>query len=150
MTTDLKNLTPEQKEAIVKEVNTELVSVASEELRTGQKITIPNAEELVARAALSITQGMKAASNLIATMSKKQINRAVLAMLAPPHADMPVYLKDDKEKMLFDIGQKVFYSKHVIFEHHVLVERQRIREQQEKKQKEQTSGESDESAVQKA
>ncbi len=132
---DLKNLTDEQKQDILKEVNTEVVSIAEEERKTGKKIALPSAEELVSRAGSSIIQAQRSLSQLVPTMSKKQILRSLHAVFAPPQADMPVYLKTDEEKMFFDIGQKVFMSKHVIFQHHVLQEQRRITEEL-KKQKE--------------
>lgn len=142
----LKSLTTDQKEAILKEVNTEVVSIAGEEAKTGKTIALPSAEQLVSKAGSSIIQAQKALSQLVPTMSKKQLLRGLHAVFSPPQADLPVYLKTNEEKMFFDIGQKIFMSKHIIFQHHVNIEKAKITEELKKrKETTTTNGESNES-----
>lgn len=125
---DLKNLTTEQRQLIVEEINkpekpadgfTEVTSVKEEERKTGVKIEVPTAEKLVAMASASLIKRKSAAHALMKEMSKKQIIRAVTAFLDLPTEGLPVYLKDDKEKKLFSLGQRVINDRFIIIQHYI-------------------------------
>ena len=116
---NLKNLTEEQKLNIVKELNTEVTSIAQEEAKTGQKINIPGAEKLVESMAIDLMRCRREIANLLPTMSKKSIQRATLAYLDLPQDQLPVLLKTEEEKKLFAYGQRAITARMVIVQHHV-------------------------------
>lgn len=128
---DLKNLSLEEKQKILDEVNkeednevkhkvvTEVTSIAKEEARTGKKIEVPAADQLVAMAGISLIKRQQEASQLMYTMSKKQIIRAVNAFLALPQEGLPVHLKDKKEVQLFSVGQRAIQDRFTIILHHI-------------------------------
>lgn len=144
----MKNLTTEQKQAILDEANTpeapragevvtEVTSLAKEEERTGVKVEVPTAEKLVARASFSLFSQRKKAAELLGTMSKKQIIRAVTAFLDLPTEGLPVFLKDDKEKLLFAVGQRAIQDRFIIIQHHI---NQQIALERIKQQEKQNEG----------
>lgn len=119
MNTKLEDLTEDQKQKIVKEVNTEVTSIAQEEKRTGTKIEVPKAEQLVAMASASLLRSRKAANTIMPIMSKKQLMRAVNAILDLPMDGVPVFLKTEAEKQLFAFGQRAISDRYVIITHHI-------------------------------
>lgn len=124
---NLKELTTEQKENIVKEVNTEVMSIADEEKRLGRPIEVPKGEELVQKASASFIIQRKVANNLMHKMSKRSLIRAVNAILDLPTQDLPVLLKKNEEKQLFAAGQRIITDRYIILTHHIkkLVEEQK-------------------------
>ena len=138
----LSNLTTEQKEKIVAEINsgaaeestspdttavkTEVVSVASEEKRTGTKIPVPNPEELVVKASLSLIDSRRAANALMPTMSKRGLIRAFNAILDIPTNNIPVLLQTDEEKRLFMLGQRILMDRYIILTHHIKQEYNKV------------------------
>ena len=112
-----------------KEVLTEVVSIASEEQRTGQSIPVPNAQNLVVQASSSLFRMRRRFNEILPTMSKKQILRAMNAILDLPTADLPVYLKTAEEKELFAVGQRAIMDRYTIITDHVIKEKQRITEE---------------------
>lgn len=116
---DLKNLSLDEKKALVTKINTEVVSVASEEQRTGSKINLPDAERLVANASISLLQCKKEIRNMMMNMSKREIIRGVSAFLDLPQNELPVMLKSDKEKLLFVTGQRAIMDRYVVITHHI-------------------------------
>jgi len=140
---ELKDLTTEQKQAIVDEVNreetkvnsrptTEVVSIKTEEERTGKKIEVPDAERLLNIVSAEFFKSRQAACNYMYNMSKKQIIRAVTAFLDLPTSEIPVDLKDPKEVQLFHIGQKVIQCRFTITQYHIqkLMQEERLKQQQ--------------------
>ena len=119
MNTKLENLTEDQKKKIVEEVNTEVTSIAQEEKKTGTKIEVPKAEHLVAMASASLLKMRRSANAIMPTMSKKQLMRAVNAILDLPMDGVPVFLKSDEEKKLFAFGQRAISDRYVIITHHI-------------------------------
>lgn len=115
----LKNLTEDQKQKLVKEINTELISIAQEEKRTGTTIQVPQAERLVALASASLLNMRKTANALMPTMSKKQLIRAINAVLDLPTDGVPVFLKTEEEKKLFAVGQRAISDRYVIITQHI-------------------------------
>jgi hypothetical protein len=127
---NIKDLTVEQKEKIVEQINTEVMSIADEEKRLGRPIEVPKGEDLVQKAAASFIIQRKVANNLMLNMSKRSLIRAVNAILDLPTQDLPVLLKKDEEKQLFAAGQRIITDRYIILTHHIkkLVEEQKQKE----------------------
>ena len=97
------------------EVLTEVTSIAQEEERTGKKIEMPSAEELVARAASDIIVSQQQLNMLINqknggtkyNISRKGMNRVLNAILSLPEDEIPVRLQKKEEKIAFILGQKI-------------------------------------------
>jgi hypothetical protein len=132
----LKTLTEEEKAEIIRQVNTEVTSIAQEEERTGKIIPVPNAEELVQRAAVALMQSKKFISEILPKMSKKSIHRATLAYLDLPTEDLPVYLKTEEEKLLFAHGQRAIMMRTIIVNHHanIMIQEARAKKLQKEQQ----------------
>lgn len=134
----LQSLSPEEKAEIVKQVNTEVTSIAQEEERLGKPIKLPDAETLANNSAMALIDAKRQITALLPKMSKKAIHRATLAYLDLPTGDIPVYLKTNEEKMLFALGQRAIQCRFVIFYHHgqKLALEARMKKEQESKLKE--------------
>jgi len=141
---ELKSLSDEQKQKLVKEINTELTSVADEERKTGKKIDVPSAENLVAIASASLIRQRKLMSNLMPTMSKRALIRAFTAIMDLPTDGVPVFLKDDEEKKLFAFGQRAISDRYVIITHHIkkAIAEDRLRKLEEAEKAKQSEGQS--------
>jgi hypothetical protein len=135
---------------------TEVTSVAKEEERTGQKVNVPSAEDLVQRAAASIIMSTKRLEDLIKgragkdyKISRKGMNRVLLAILSLPTEGIPVTLQGDDEKLAFALGQRLIADRFILMQKHISEEIHRQREQKAKEEanKAQTKqeGENDES-----
>lgn len=105
-------------------VKTEVVSIASEEARTGQTINIPDKETLLRNASIEIIKIKTQLPNLMKTMSKKQIHRAVSAALDLPMEDQEVYLKTDEEKILFAYAQRAINARYLIMQDYIIKQMQ--------------------------
>ena len=114
---------PEEKEQLV----TEVTSVAQEELKTGVKIEIPTSEELVARASVAFIRNKKMFNAYFSELSTKAKIRVMNSVLDLPADGVPVYLRDDKEKAAFALGQRTISDMFIITQHYIV--------QQFKKQK---------------
>lgn len=114
----LKNLSQEEKDVIVKEVNSEVTTIAAEEERTGQKVPLPTGEQLVMVMSNELMRCKRIIGDLLPKMSKKDIHRATLAYLDLPTNDVPVYLKSEESKMLFAYGQRAIMARMVVVQHH--------------------------------
>jgi len=114
---------------------TKVTSIAEEEEKTGQKIDIPSPEKLVSNAAMALINCRKQISMLLPNMSKKAINRAVVAMLDIPTDGIPVELKTKEEKLMFDLGQKAINSRFLIVQHHVSQQIKQKKEEDKAKEK---------------
>lgn len=128
---DLKNLSQEEKQKLVDQINTEVISVASEEKRTGVKIPVPAVDELVAKASVSLIQQRRVANQLMPAMSKRALIRAFNAILDLPTDGVPVFLKGDDEKQLFAAGQKAIFDRYVILSHYIKQEALKDKQQAE-------------------
>jgi len=115
---ELRKLAKEEKQKIVKEINTELASIATEEKRTGVNVVMPNAEQLTANMAQELLRCKHLINMLLPKMTKKSIQRATLAYLDLPAEGLPVYLKTEHEKTLFALGQRAIMARTVIIQHH--------------------------------
>lgn len=118
------------------EVLTEVTSIAKEEEKTGQKIPLPSAEELVARATASYHRNITMLVNLIKArnggsyqISRKGMNRILSAIVQMPSDGLPVGLQGDEEKMAFSLGQRVLMDRYVITHHHIVQEQKRVAEE---------------------
>ncbi len=141
---ELKNLTPEQKEDILKQVNTEVTSLKDIENKTGKQIALPDAEKMVSMASMSLLRCRKRAKELMLGMKKRELVRAVTAFLDLPQDGLPVYLKSDAEKLLFATGQRAISDRYIIVYHHTmkLVAEERLKKlQEEQAKKEENNGE---------
>ena len=136
----LQNLTPEQKEKVVAEVNSEVTSIAAEEERTGQQVPLPKGEQLVMVMSNELMRCKRVISELLPRMSKKDIHRATLAYLDLPTNDVPVYLKSEESKLLFAYGQRAIMARMVVVQHEAnkLALAARIKREQEAKAKQES------------
>lgn len=129
----IETLSQEEKNKIVETVNTELVSIASEEERTGQTINIPKGSQLVQVMAMELIRCKRAISQLLPEMSKRDIHRSVLGFLDLPTEGIPVYLKSEQSKMLYALGQRAINARFVIVKHHTdeLIKEAKLKKQQQ-------------------
>lgn len=144
MSEELKNLSPEAKAKILKEVNTEVTSIKDMEAKTGKEVVLPDAEKMVAMASASLLRCKKRSRELMLGMSKREIVRAVSAFLDLPQDGLPVYLKSNEEKLLFATGQRAISDRYIIVYHHTmkLIAEDKLRKQQElANKKEEENGE---------
>jgi len=102
-----------------KEVLTEVTSVHKEEVKTGQKIELPNPEELAARASASYYQSWYAFGSLFKQLSSKEKTRVAIAVLALPEDGVPVKLKTKEEKACFFYGQKAKLDQFTVLQHFI-------------------------------
>lgn len=118
------------------ELQTEVTSIQKEEEKTGQKVNMPTAEELVARAGGSFVMYKKHLSQVFPKLSSKAKNRVILAILDLPTDGVPVHLKEDDEKLCFALGQRIIADRFIITQHYINEERKRIAAEAAKKQQE--------------
>ena len=104
------------------ELKTEVTSVAQEELRTGIKIDVPSAEELVARASSAFIRNRQAFNNEFAQLSARGKQRVMNSVLDLPVDGVPVYLNGEVEKLAFALGQRVISDRFIITQHHIMQE----------------------------
>lgn len=120
-----KNKTVDLESEVKTEIKTQVTSIAQEEARTGQKIPIPSAEELVQRASLSMIRTLQQIEAILSVkdsprkMSNRAIKRAILAGLQLPTDGMPINLRKDEEKLLFGLIQRVISDRFIILQHHI-------------------------------
>ena len=114
---------------------TEVTSIAQEEERTGQKINVPSAEDLVARANVSFIQNLTILTQIIEqhrggkyTVSRKGMNRLLTSILQLPMDDLKVGLQTKEEKLGFAIGQRCIADRFLLTQHHISQELKRRRE----------------------
>lgn len=115
---------------------TQVTSIAEEEKKTGKKIDLPNAEELVARASSSLIVNQQHLNSIINrrlggtkyVVSRKGMNRIVNAILGLPMDGMPVKLENDAEKAAFAIGQNIIRDMFVIMANHAFTEAKKSKE----------------------
>lgn len=118
------------------EVLTQVVSVASEEKRTGQKIPVPSPDELFSRANASFLKNWAEYGRVFADFSSKQKTRVSIAVLALPEDGVPVKLKTDEEKYCYAVGQKAKMDQFTIIQYHIHQQVQANKKEQEEKAKE--------------
>lgn len=113
------NTTPEQ-------LKTEVTSIVEEEERTGQKIEIPSADELVARASSSMIINRKHLGDIISkrngtkfNLNRKAMTRVMMSILDLPTGNLPVHLKTEEEKLAFALGQRMISDRFIIMQHHI-------------------------------
>ena len=111
----MEDNTQQQEQAIAPAAPvTEVTSVAQEEEKTGQKIDIPSAEELVARASSAVIANLQAWRKLVHAknggqyvISRKGMNRITEAIFDLPTEGQRVMLQGREEKHAFFIGQNL-------------------------------------------
>jgi hypothetical protein len=120
-------------------VKTEVTTIQEQEEKSGEKINVPSSEELVARASSSMIVNKKLLNQIITqkdgnkyAISRKAMNRILLAILDLPTDGLPVALKDDKEKLAFGIGQKMIADRFILTQHHISQEMKKRAEQKQK------------------
>ena len=124
---DLKNLTKEQKEEILQNIEeeeenlgknvTKVESIHTLSKKSGDEIILPSAEELVAKASASLFYTRDQIKDRMMSMSKKEIIRSVVAFLSLPEDGIPVLLKAQSEKQLFMMGQRAIQDIFVVMYH---------------------------------
>lgn len=123
------------------ELKTEVTSIAQEEQKTGQKIQVPNEDDLAAKASASFIRNKKRFNELFAPLSARAKNRVMNSVLDLPTDGLPVYLKTEEEKKAFAVGQRVVSDRFIITQYHIV---KQVREHKEsiakaKEQKESVS-----------
>jgi len=121
-------------------VVTEVTSIAKEEARTGKTIKMPSAEEMVQRASISLVQNLRVIDLMMTTeipsqkLSNRAIKRALLAGLQMPTEGLPVTLKQNEEKQLFGLIQRVISDRFILIQHHIVQEakKEKAKKEQEK------------------
>lgn len=108
-------------------LKTEVTSVAQEENKTGVKIEVPSAEELAQRASISFLRNRKQFGQLFNNLSVRGKTRVMNAVLDLPADGVPVYLKNEEEKLAFAVGQRVISDRFIITQHHIVQEVKRQR-----------------------
>lgn len=148
-----ENTTPQQPSTPEAPV-TEVTSIAKEEERTGQKIEVPTAEELVARASSSVIANLQAWRRLVNAkngsqyaISRKGMNRITEAIFDLPTEGQRVMLQGREEKTAFFIGQSLMRSLFVLMQNHVNEEIRKRKEaelEQSKTEEKPSEGETNE------
>lgn len=120
-----------------KVLTTEVTSVAQEEAKSGQKINVPQGEELYAKASMSFIRNMQFLNQLVNgknggnyKISRKGMNRVLNAILQLPMDGLPVALQGNEEKTAFLLGQRLIADRYIITHHHIVQERKRLQEEQ--------------------
>ncbi len=129
-------------EGVRQEVLTEVTSIAQEEARTGQKIDVPNQEELLARTGANVIVNQRRLNMLINRMnggtkyaiSRKGMNRVMNAIFSLPTEGVPVRLQSDEEKAAFAIGQNLIRDMFVIMANHAFEEAKKAKQKDLQKQ----------------
>lgn len=116
-------------------VLTQVTTLAEEEEKSGKKINVPNPEQLVGLASSSLLRCRKQISMLLPSMSKKAINRAILAVLDMPTDGIPVELKTKEEKLMFALGQRAISDRFIIVQHSITQQLKKKKEEGEAKEK---------------
>lgn len=125
------------------EILTEVTSIAKEEEKSGVKVEMPTAEELVARASTSLINTLQTLNILFPKLSGRGKSRVLNSILDLPKDGIPVRLRGDEEKMCFALGQRAISDRFIILQHHIREEF--LKQQQEKlESNEETQEDSDE------
>lgn len=126
----------------VEEVQTQVTSIQQEEEKTGEKVNVPSAEELIARAGSSIIVNKKILTNLLSrktgnkySISRKSMNRILLSILDLPTGGLPVNLRTKEEKLAFGVGQKIIADRFILTQYHISEEIKKQRQKQSEEQK---------------
>jgi hypothetical protein len=124
---------------------TEVTSIAKEEEKTGQKIDVPSAEELVARASSSVIANLQALRRIIHarqgtgyTVSRKGMNRIMEAIFDLPTEGQTVMLQGKDEKMAFILGQNLMRNMFILTQHHINEEIRKRKEAELNQKQEET------------
>lgn len=116
------------------EVLTKVVSVASEDLKNGTTTKLPTAEEMVAKAAISMTEKRMMLERVMGGLSKKATLRVINAIFELPTEGLPIFLKSENEKLAFALGQRIQSDRFILVQHHIAEEMRRIKKEREEKQ----------------
>jgi len=106
-------------------VLTEVTSIAQEEDRTGQKIELPSFEEMAKRASNSFITNKVRLAQLFKGLSKRGKDRVMAAIMDLPTSGIPVFLKEEEEKLAFAIGQRLISDRFVLMQYHIKQEHDR-------------------------
>jgi hypothetical protein len=110
-----------------KEVLTTVTSVAQEEIRTGEKIEVPNAQKLVELAHASFIKNKIILANSFPKLSSRQKNRVFLAALEMPMDSVPVHLKTAEEQKCFGVAQRLISDRFIILQDYIHKEYQKAK-----------------------
>jgi urease gamma subunit len=119
-----------------KVLTTEVTSLAQEELNTGVKVEIPDAEELYSRSIASYIRNMKHLSDLVNyrnggsyKISRKGMNRILTSILQLPQDGLQVTLQGEEEKSAFALGQRIIADRFIVTQYHIFQEKKRLQEE---------------------
>jgi len=103
-----------------KEVLTEVTTIAEQEAKTGETI-LPQMteEEFVKKASISYFKNRRLFAQYFAELSSRGKTRVMSAILDIPTEGVPVFLKEDTEKIAYSIGQQVQQARFIIIQHEV-------------------------------
>lgn len=140
-----------------KEVLTEVMSIADEEARTGQKIDVGSPDDLYGKAANSYVRNMKMLNDILSmtkgnsnpafAVSRKGLNKVINAILQLPQDGLPVTLNTDLEKTAFALGQRIIADRFLMTYYHISKEQQKLK-QKESQTSEQTKQEGEQNEQQ--
>ena len=132
-----------QTNATEEQLKTQVTSIIEEEEKSGQKIAVPSAEELVARASSSMIVSKQHLNNLVNqrngakfVLNRRAMNRILLSILDLPTGGLPVSLRNEEEKLAFALGQKMIADRFILMQHHISIE---MKKRMDKKQSEEKS-----------
>ena len=110
------------------EIVTQVTSIANEEEKTGEKVKLPNDEEMRNRAMGSFIISSKALLEIFVTLSARGKNRVLASIIDLPTDGVPVKLKDDAEKQCFALGQRILSDRFLLTYYHIVEEAKKSRE----------------------
>lgn len=118
-----------------KESVTRVTTIAEEEEKSGEKINVASAEELVAKANLSYITSLTRLEQKFARLSSKAKTRALISILSLPMGELPVKLKSQEEIDCFGLGQRIQADRFIILQHSINEQMKRLREAEENRKK---------------
>ncbi len=143
---EIKNLTEDQKQTIVEDLNKEasetgdMITASSiADLEDQQKTTIemPNPDQLAARCYAAMMKDSRRVRNLLLGMSKRGIVRSVMAMLDFPHDKQKSNFQTQDEAELYVLGQNIQNNKMIVMHHHAKKSLEKRNQEKEEKNEQQ-------------
>jgi hypothetical protein len=131
-------------------LTTQVMSLADEEERLGEKLEMPSPEQLVANASMGIIANRKHLAGVLNGLGKKAIVRATMAALDLPKEGEPVRLVSKEEKLAFRLMQSTIRAMFTVLFYHTSEEiiNKHKEEQKAKEEENQKSNKEDKDAKQ--
>lgn len=110
------------------QILTEVTSIADQEQKTGVKVDLPSADELVRRAIGNFHTNIRRFNGVFKNLSARSKGRVMNAVLDLPLnvEAVPVLLKSEEEKLAFGLGQRIIADRFIITYHHIIEERRKL------------------------